>query len=111
MKRLYNIFIESEYHLNDLFKIYYFLLRNEIPIKDMENVLRVTDDTANLNQTRSNLKAEIEEFKQIKNNLQYSQNNRYPPLRPWPNHLIRIIKKGSDYMKIFIGYKSLLYTG
>jgi transposase len=63
MKKLYNIYTENEYHLDYLFKIDYFLLRNNIPIKDMKNVLGIAYDTAKLYQTHSNLKAEIEELK------------------------------------------------
>jgi hypothetical protein len=47
MRKLYNIYVENEYHLDYLFRIYYFLLRNEIPIKDMENVLKRADDVIN----------------------------------------------------------------
>mgnify|MGYP003576267810 CR=1 FL=1 len=59
MKKLYNIYIENEFHLDYLFKIDYFLLRNNIPIKDIENVLRIAYDITKLHQTHSNLKAEI----------------------------------------------------
>ncbi|HET7642666.1 MAG TPA: hypothetical protein VFK40_04090 [Nitrososphaeraceae archaeon] len=84
MKKLYNRFIKNEFHIDYLFNINSFLLRNEISIKEIEKVLRVAYDTANLYQTRSNLKAEIEELKQIKNNLQCSQTNRHPPIKPLP---------------------------
>jgi hypothetical protein len=84
MKKLYNIFIENEFHLDSLFKIDYFLLRNKIPIKDCENVLRVAHDTTKLYQIHSNLKTEIEKLKQIKNNMQYSQYNQLAPLKPLP---------------------------
>jgi hypothetical protein len=47
MKKLYNIYDENENHLDYLFRIYYFLPRNEIPIKDMENVLKRADDVIN----------------------------------------------------------------
>jgi flagellar biosynthesis component FlhA len=63
MKKLYNTYTENEYHLDYLFKIDYFLLRNNIPIKDMKNVLGIAYDTAKLYQTHSNLKAEIDELK------------------------------------------------
>jgi transposase len=90
MKKLYNIYIENEYHFDYLFKIDYFLLRNNIPIKDMENVLGIAYDTAKLYQIHSNLKAEIEELKQTKNNYSLNQNtmrNYYlPPLGPLPRY-------------------------
>ena len=84
MTKLYNIYIENEYHLDDLFRIYYFMLRNEIPIKDCENVLRVIHETAKLYQIHSNLKTEIEKLEQAKNNMQYSQYNQLAPLKPLP---------------------------
>ena len=67
-----NIYIENEFHLDYLFRIYYFMLRNKIPIKDCEDVLKVAHETAKLYQIQSNLKAEIEKLKQTKNN--YSLN-------------------------------------
>jgi transposase len=84
MTKLYNIYIQNELHLDYLFKIYYFMLRNEIPIKDCENVLHVADETAKLYQIHSNLKAEIEKLKQMKNNMHYSQYNHLAPLKPLP---------------------------
>jgi hypothetical protein len=91
MKKLYNIYIENEFHLNSLFKIYYFMLRNEIPIQDMENVLLIAYDTTKLYQTHSNLKAEIEQLKQIKNNYSLNQNTNSRPLLPLglPEHYYR----------------------
>jgi transposase len=82
MTKLYNIYIENEFHLDYLFKIYYFMLRNGIPIKDCENVLRVAQETPNLNQYHSNLKAEIEKLEQIKNSYALNQNTNYKPLLP-----------------------------
>ena len=79
MKKLYNIYTENEFHLDYLFKIDYFLLRNNIPIKDMENVLGIAYDTAKLYQIHSNLKAEIEELKQTKNNYSLNKNTNYLP--------------------------------
>ena len=43
------------------------MLRNKIPIKDCEYVLRVAEKTTKLYQIHSNLKTEIENLKQIKN--------------------------------------------
>ena len=50
------------------------MLRNEIPIKDCEDVLRAANDVINLNKTISNLKEEIEKLKQTKNNYSLNQN-------------------------------------
>ena len=84
MTKLYNIYIENEFHLDYLFRIYYFMLRNKIPIKDCENVLRVAHEIAKMYQIRSNLKTEIEKLEQIKNNMHYSQYNQLAPLKPLP---------------------------
>ena len=78
MKKLYNIYIENEFHLDYLFKIYYFMLTNNISIKDTENVLRNADNVINLNNSISNLKLECETWKRVKNN----HNNA--PLEPLP---------------------------
>jgi hypothetical protein len=85
MIKLYNIYIEDEFHLDNLFKINYFLLRNKIPVQDCENILRVALETAKLHQIHSNLKTEIEKLKQIKNNMHYSQYNQLAPLKPLPD--------------------------
>jgi hypothetical protein len=83
MKKLYNIYTENEFHLDYLFKINYFLLRNNIPIKDMENVLGVAHETAKLYQNHSNLKAEIEKLEQMKNKYSFQL---LPPLQPLPKY-------------------------
>jgi transposase len=82
MKKLYNIYTENEFHLDYLFKIDYFLLRNEIPIRDMENILRIAHETTKLYQIHSNLKAEIEKKEQMKNNYSLNQNTNYQKLLP-----------------------------
>ena len=79
MKQLYNIFIDNEVHLDYLFKIYYFLLRNQIPLKDCENVLRIVQNVTKLNQYHSNLKTKVEQLKQTISG--YSLR----PLPPTPN--------------------------
>lgn len=80
MKDLYNIYINNEYNLDYLFKIYYFMLRNKIPEKDCENVLRNVDNVINLQQSISNLQIEFEEWLRVKNN----RDNR--PLEPLPRN-------------------------
>jgi len=67
MKDLYHLYVDNEYHLDYLFKVYYFLLRNKIDFKNIENVLRVAYDTIKLYQTHSNLKAEIEKLQNQRN--------------------------------------------
>ena len=83
MKKLYNIYIENEFHLDYLFRIYYFMLRNEISIKDIENVLRIAYDITKLYQTHSNLKAEIEKLEQMKKKYSFQL---LPPLQPLPKY-------------------------
>ena len=59
------------------------MLRNKIPIKDCENVLRIAHDITKLYQTHSNLQTEIERLQKIKNNYSLNQNtNNYKPLFP-----------------------------
>ena len=85
MTKLYNIYIQNEYHLDSLFKINYFLLRNEIEIKNFETVLNVAYDITKLYQTRSNLIEEISRLKQTK--IDYSSRPLQPqPLGPLPRY-------------------------
>jgi hypothetical protein len=63
------------------------MLRNKISIKDCENVLRNVDDVIRLNQYLSNLRLQINRLEQRRNNLQYSQNKLYAPLKPLPKHI------------------------
>jgi hypothetical protein len=78
MKDLYNIYIDNEYHLDYLIHIYFFMLRNKIPKKDCEIVLRNADTVINLNNSVSNLKSEWETWQGVKNRF----NNA--PLEPLP---------------------------
>jgi hypothetical protein len=91
MKRLYNIFNENEFHLDYLFKIDSFLLRNEIPIKGIENVLRVAHDITNLYQTHSNLKAEKEKLEQEIKKIIFEYYLHYNLYLNIPHHGIVII--------------------
>ena len=86
MTKLYNIYIQNEYHLDFLFKINYFLLRNEIEIKNFETILNVAYDITKLYQTRSNLIEEISRLKQSK--IDYSLRPFQPiqPLGPLPRY-------------------------
>jgi hypothetical protein len=78
MKKLYNIYIENEFHLDYLFRIYFFMLRNEIPKKDCEIVLRNAHTVINLNNCISNLKIECEEWQRVRHNHDNA------PLEPLP---------------------------
>ena len=60
-------------------------------IRDIENILRVAYDTAKSCQTRSNLKAEIEELKQIKTICNTLEINDILHLNHYQNILTRII--------------------
>ncbi len=90
MTKLYNIYIENEYNLDYIFKIYYFLLRNEISLEDCEKVLSIAYDTIKLYKTRSTLTEEIEGLKQMKNNYLLNQNSmknhQLPSLGPLPRY-------------------------
>jgi hypothetical protein len=83
MKKLYNIYIENEFHLNYLFKIDNFLLRNQIDYKDIENVLGIAYDITKLYQTCSNLKSEKEKLEQ---QIKKKSFQLLPPLQPLPKH-------------------------
>ena len=84
MEDCYEFYKEHSYDIPRFYRLTLLLKRNNISANDMVNVLREANDVLNLNQIISNLKAEIEKLKQIKNNLQYSQNNFYYPLKPLP---------------------------
>ena len=60
MKDWANIYIDNEYRLDYLLHIYYFMVRNKIPKKDCEIVLRNADNVINLNNSISNLKSDCE---------------------------------------------------
>jgi transposase len=83
MKKLYNIYIENEFHLDYLFKIYYFMLRNNISIKDIENVLRSAHNVMNLNNSISKLKLECETWHRVKNNQDNAPLEPLPRLHPY----------------------------
>jgi hypothetical protein len=78
MKKLYNIYIENEYHLDYLLHIYFFMLRNKIPKKGCETVLLNADTVIQLNNSISNLKLDCETWQRVK----YNHDNA--PLEPLP---------------------------
>lgn len=82
MKDLYNIYIDNEYRLDYLLNIYYFMVRNKIPKKDCEIVLRNADNVINLNNSISNLKLEFETWQRVKNKHDNA------PLEPLPKYNI-----------------------
>jgi hypothetical protein len=90
MQELYYIYVDNEYHIDLLRKIYYFLLRNKVEYKDFEAVLHVAYDITNLNQTRSYLEGEVERLKKQKNywlnydKIQHPAIRPIPPMRPMP---------------------------
>lgn len=85
MEDCYEFFQECQYDIPTLLSINNFMKRNNVYGKDIANILRTAKDVINLNQMYSNIKNEIEKSRQLKNNLQYSQNYYLPPLRPLPN--------------------------
>ena len=71
--------------LSTLLPITNFMKRNNVSGKYIANVLRTANDVINLNQTCYNIKNQVEKLRQIKNNLQYTNNYYLPPLKPLPN--------------------------
>ncbi len=71
----------NEFRLKYIFKIYYFILRNNIDFKEIESVLKNADDIIGLNKYLYNLKVEINMLEQKRNNLQHNTSNSYS-LRP-----------------------------
>ncbi|MGH9980611.1 MAG: hypothetical protein ACRD6U_03540 [Nitrososphaeraceae archaeon] len=84
MFEAFEFYQDHSYDIPTLLSINTFLGRNDINGKDIVNVLRTANDVINLNKIISNLKAEIEKLKHIKNNMQYSQYNQLAPLKPLP---------------------------
>ena len=92
MEDCYDFFQMCQYNIPTFLTIDTFMKRNNISGPDIVNVLRKANDIINLNQTYSNLNAEIEKLKQMKNNYTLNQNtNNYQPLLPLglPKHYYR----------------------
>jgi len=83
MNELYQIYVDNEYHIDDLFSVYYFLLRDQVDRKNFEKVLQVVYDTSKLYQMHSNLLTEVERLKQTRNN--YQNINSRPIIERIPN--------------------------
>jgi hypothetical protein len=82
MEDCYEFYKDYQYDIPTLLSINNFLKRNNISGNNIANVLREANDVNNLNQTHSNLKAEIEGLKQMKNNYSLNKNTNYLPLLP-----------------------------
>ena len=83
MKDLYNIYIDNENHLDYLFHIYFFMLRNKIPKKDCETVLLNADTVINLNNSISNLKSDCETWQRVKNKHDNAPLEPLPRINPY----------------------------
>ena len=90
MEECYDFFQMCQYDIPTILSINNFIKKNNIPGKDIANVLRKANGVINLNQTILNLKGEIERLKQMKNNYTLNQNtmkNLQPvPLGPLPRY-------------------------
>ncbi|HEX2409387.1 MAG TPA: helix-turn-helix domain-containing protein [Nitrososphaeraceae archaeon] len=79
MFEAFEFYQDHGYDIPTLLSINTFMKRNNISGKDIATVLRAATDVINLNKIQSNLEAEIEKLKQIKNNYSLNQNTNYQP--------------------------------
>ena len=79
MEDCYEFYQDHSYDIPTFLSINNFLKRNNVSGDNIANVLRKANDVNNLNQTFSNLKAEIEKLKQTKNNYLLNKNTNYLP--------------------------------
>ena len=79
MEECYDFFQQCQYDIPTMLSINNFIKRNNMSGKDIVSVLRTANYVNNLNQTYSNLKAEIEGLKQTKNNYSLNKNINYLP--------------------------------
>jgi hypothetical protein len=91
MFEAFEFYQDHSYDIPTLLSINNFMKRNNTYGKDIVNVLRTANNVANLNQTLSNFKTEIEKLKQTKNNYSLNQNTNSRPLLPLglPAHYYR----------------------
>jgi hypothetical protein len=86
----YEFYQDHSYDIPSLLSINNFMKRNNVYGNDIASVLRTANNVNNLNQTHSNLKTEIEELKQTKNNYSLNHttmgNHYLPPLGPLPSY-------------------------
>jgi len=69
----FEFYKDYQYDIQVLLSINNFIKRNNMSGKDIASVLRTANNVNNLNQIHSNLKAEIEGLKQMKNNYSLNQ--------------------------------------
>ena len=79
MEECYDFFQQCQNDIPVLLSINNFIKRNNMSGKDIASVLRTANNVKNLNQTYSNLKAEIEDLTQTKNNYLLNKNTNYLP--------------------------------
>ena len=79
----YEFYQEHSYDMPTFLSIATFIKRNNVFGNNIVNVLRTANNILSLNQTYSNLKAEIEKMKQIKKRYSFQI---LPPLQPLPRH-------------------------
>jgi len=79
MDECYEFYKDYQYDIPILLSINNFMKKNNISGNNIANVLREANGVNNLNQTHSNLKAEIEGLKQMKNNYLLNKNTNYLP--------------------------------
>jgi hypothetical protein len=82
MFEAFEFYKEHSYDIPTLLSIITFMKKNNIYGNNIVNVLRTANDVSNLNQDLSNLKAEIEKLKIMKNNYLLNQNTNYQQLLP-----------------------------
>ena len=83
MFEAFEFYQDHGYDIPTLLSINTFMKRNNIAGNDVVNVLREANDVINLNKIISNLKAEIEKLKQMKNKYSFQI---LPPLQPLPKY-------------------------
>jgi hypothetical protein len=79
MEDCYEFYQDHNYDIPTFLSINNFMKRNNVSGNNIANVLRKANDVNNLNQTYSNLKAEIEGLKQTKNNYILNKSTNYLP--------------------------------
>ena len=83
MFEAFDFYEDHSYDIPKFLSIHIFMKRNNISGNDVVNVLREANDVITLKEIISNLKAEIENLIQTKNNYALNQNKtNYKPLLP-----------------------------
>ncbi len=91
MFEAFEFYQENSYDMPTFLRINNFLKINNVYGTDIVKVLRTAKDILNLNKTYSNLKIEINNLEQTKNNYSLNQDTNYKPLLPLglPGHYYR----------------------